>query len=184
MILVFSCSLNAESRSAALARAAAERFTELGESVEFVDLREHPLPFCDGVTAYGDPNARRLGALAADADAIVVAAPVYNYGVSAAAKNLVELTGRSWTGKTIGLLLAAGGQASYMSGMGLANSLMLDFRCLVVPRYVYAVGDAFDDGSEEPTAVTAPEILLRIDELAREVVRISRALRAAPPHSP
>ncbi len=35
---------------------------------------------------------------------------------------------------------------SYMSHMGLANSLMLDFRCVVVPRFVYATGDAFRDG--------------------------------------
>ena len=30
-----------------------------------------------------------------------------------------------------------------MSILGLANGLMLDFRCLIVPRFVYATGDDF-----------------------------------------
>lgn len=173
MVLLISCSLNPESRSRVLAEAARTRFAELGEPVEFVDLRNVPLPFCDGATTYGDSNARRLAELGAQADAIVLAAPVYNFGVSAATKNLVELTGRSWSGKVIGMLLAAGGRGSYMAGMGLANSLMLDFRCLVIPRYVYADGDAFLEST------TSADTDRRIAELAQEVVRVSRALRAA-----
>ena len=173
MVLLISCSLNPESRSRVLAEAARARFVELDEPVEFVDLRNVPLPFCDGATTYGDPNARRLAELGAQADAIVLAAPVYNFGVSAATKNLVELTGRSWSGKVIGMLLAAGGRGSYMAGMGLANSLMLDFRCLVIPRYVYADGDAFLE------ATTSADTDRRIAELAQEVVRVSRALRTA-----
>ncbi len=172
MVLLFSCSLNPDSRSRVLAEAVRARFADLGEPVEFVDLRETPLPLCDGASSHGDPNARRLSELGAGADAIVLAAPIYNFGVSAATKNLVELTGRSWTGKVVGMLLAAGGQGSYMSGMGLANSLMLDFRCLVIPRYVYADGDAFD-----AERITDPDVDRRVTELAREVTRVSRALR-------
>jgi len=172
MVLLFSCSLNPESRSRVLAEAAKARFEELGEPVEFVDLRDVPLPLCDGATTYGDPNARRLADLGKQADAVVLAAPVYNFGVSAATKNLVELTGRSWTGKVVGMLLAAGGQGSYMAGMSLANGLMLDFRCLIIPRFVYADEGAFDDerGADAETG-------RRVAELAKEVTRVSRALR-------
>ena len=174
MILLCSCSLNPDSRSLVLATAARVALEELGETVEFVELRTIPLPLCDGGAAYGDANAVRLAELGAAADAIVLAAPVYNYAVNAAAKNLVELTGRSWTGKVVGLLLAAGGQSSYMSGLGLANSLMLDFRCLVIPRFVYADGTAFTDDR-----VVDPEVARRIKELAAEVSRVSRALRVS-----
>lgn len=172
MILLYSCSLNPESRSRVLAEAARARFVDLNEPVEYVDLRDSPLPMCDGGAAYGDENARRLSELGKQADAIVLAAPVYNFGVSASTKNLVELTGRSWTGKVVGMLLAAGGQGSYMSGMGLANSLMLDFRCLVIPRFVYADGDAFDHDR-----ISDADIDRRVAELASEVTRVSRALR-------
>ena len=176
MILLLSCSLNPASRSRVLAHAAHERFLALGETVEFIDLQNWPLPLCDGATAYSDANAQRLSELARRADAIVIASPVYNYGVSAAAKNLVELTGRSWTGKVVGMLFAAGGWGSYMSGMPLANSLMLDFRCLVIPRYVYSSGPAIENG-----VIVDAGLALRIDELAREVLRVSRALGSATP---
>ncbi|MBA3312164.1 MAG: NAD(P)H-dependent oxidoreductase [Planctomycetaceae bacterium] len=174
MILVVSCSLNPDSRSRILAEAVRVKLVELGHPVETIDLRETSLPMCDGVTAYGDPNAKAVSALVKRADAVVLAAPVYNYGVSAATKNLIELTGRAWTGKIVGMLFAAGGQTSYMAGMGLANSLMLDFRCLVIPRYVYADGDAFDGDR-----ITDSEIERRVTELAREVTRVSTALLAA-----
>ena len=37
--------------------------------------------------------------------------------------------------------------SSYMSVMAYANSLMLDFRCVIIPRFVYATGSAFAEGS-------------------------------------
>jgi NAD(P)H-dependent FMN reductase len=175
MVLVVSCSLNPESRSRILAEAVRQKLEEFGPPPEMLDLRETPLPLCDGVTTYGDPHAKAAAAAIKRADAIVIAAPVYNYGVSAAAKNLVELTGRAWTGKVVGMLFAAGGQTSYMSGMGLASSLMLDFRCLVIPRFVYADGDAFADDR-----LIDPQIEIRIAELAREVLRVSKALASEP----
>jgi FMN reductase len=33
-----------------------------------------------------------------------------------------------------------------MSIMSLANSLMLDFRCLIIPRFVYVTGADFANG--------------------------------------
>ncbi|QEG42627.1 NADPH-dependent FMN reductase [Roseimaritima ulvae] len=176
MILVVSASLHPRSRSRLLAQAACQRLEKLERPYELLDLNEHPLPLCDGDAAYGDPAVGRAIELGNDATAILLAAPVYNYDVNAAAKNLVELTGRSWTGKVVGMLLAAGGQGSYMSGMGLANSLMLDFRCLVVPRFVYAVGDAF-----EGDQITDENALVRLDQLVEETLRISDAVRAAEP---
>ena len=68
-------------------------------------------------------------------DAIVVAVPIYVYDTNAAIKNFVDLSGRAWTDKPVGFLCAAGGPSSYMAILGLANSLMLDFRCLIVPRF-------------------------------------------------
>ncbi len=80
--------------------------------------------------------------------------PIYNYDVNAAAKNLIELTGRAWTNKVVAFLCAAGGQGSYMSVMPLANSLMLDFRCVIVPRFVYATGEHFDDDGRIDDSIT------------------------------
>ena len=91
------------------------------------------------------PSAKKLSTAVEEADGVIVAAPVYNYDVSASAKNMIELTGSAWEDKIVGFLCAAGGMSSYMSVMAYANSLMLDFRCVVIPRFVFATGDAFDD---------------------------------------
>ncbi len=174
-VLVIACSLNTESRSAQLAAAVGVALAERGVEVEAVDLREYGLPLCDAGEAYGHEHVEAMRRAVAGADAVLLAVPIYNYDVNAAAKNLVELTGKSWLGKTVGFLCAAGGRGSYMSVMGLANSLMLDFRCLILPRFVYATGVDFDeDGS--PNAVVRE----RIAELADDTVRVAGALASTP----
>ncbi len=174
MILVLSTSLHPTSRSRILARATVERLGNLGRDVTLFDLAETPLPPCDGATAYGDAQVIRLGQLIEDADAVMIASPVYNYDVNAAAKNAVELTGKAWTGKVVGMMLAAGGHGSYMSAMGLANSLMLDFRCHIVPRFIYATGESF-----EGDALADESIASRVELLIRETTSLSDALKSA-----
>ncbi|MEM8781840.1 MAG: NADPH-dependent FMN reductase [Planctomycetota bacterium] len=178
-VLIFACSLNPQSRSAVLAASVAERLAADGVAVEVVDLRDVPLPMCDAGPAYAAPEVGELSGKIAAADAVLLAVPIYNYDVNAAAKNLIELTGKAWTGKVVGFLCAAGSKVSYMSTMPLANSMMLDFRCLVLPRFVYATGDDFEaspDGGGE--ALTGP-IVERVSGLADEVRRVAGALKDA-----
>jgi FMN reductase len=171
-LLVISCSLNPESRSRRMARAAAAALERDGRAAELIDLRDVELPMCTGdddLTVSG----RELWEKIKLARAVIVAAPVYNYDVNAAAKNLVEMTGSSWEGKVVGLMGAAGGRSSYMSLMGLANSMMLDFRCWVVPRFVYATGGDLGEGEE-----VQAKIGTRIEQLARTTWEAAGALNA------
>jgi NAD(P)H-dependent FMN reductase len=172
MILVISSSLHPDSRSRILAHACIERLSAAGARAQLFDLAQSPLPACDGATAYDNPNVQALGKLIEQADAILLAAPVYNYDVNSAAKNAVELTGQAWTGKVVGMMLAAGGHGSYMSAMGLANSLMLDFRCIIVPRFIYATSDSFE-GNE----LADEDMQQRIEVLVDETLRMANALR-------
>ncbi|HIG85344.1 MAG TPA: NADPH-dependent oxidoreductase [Verrucomicrobia bacterium] len=169
--LVVSCSLNPESRSRLLAASIKKNIESKAENVEFLDLAENQIPFCDGAGAYSDPITVELVAAISSAKGIILCVPVYNYDVNAAAKNLIELTGPSWMGKVVGFACAAGGHGSYMSVMGVANSLMLDFRCHILPRFVYALGDAFQGDS-----ITDPTVTERIEELSNEMVRVTGAL--------
>jgi FMN reductase len=173
--LILSCSLRPGSHSAILARALAGHFRAQGEPVELLDLREIDLPFCDDDACYSHVNVVRLREAIAVARSITLAVPIYNFDVGGAARNLVAVAGREWRGKVVGFLCAAGGGASYMSVMALANSLMLDFRCVIVPRFVYATRAAFDEGSLKDTAVDS-----RLDELARELERFAEALTSEP----
>ena len=171
MYLVISCSLRPASRSRILARRAYECLTTAGHEVELIDLVDHPLPLCDGNTSYDAEHVAKLDALIRNAQGVLIGTPVYNYDASAATKNLIELTGQAWTNKVVGFLCAAGGSGSYMSIMGLANSLMLDFRCLVIPRFVYATKEAFAEGR-----VSDSQVDDRIQELAETLTRLSKAM--------
>lgn len=167
--LIVSCSLHPRSLSRVLARRL-ETYLP-GENTDFLDLAETRLPMCDGSSAYSDDAVKTAAAKVAGAQGIVVASPIYNYDLSAAAKNLVELTGRAWSGKVVGLLCAAGGRTSYMSGMPFLNSLMLDFRSFVLPRFVYAPGLVFGEES-----IIDEDLDDRIKVLAEELVRVTEAL--------
>lgn len=140
-ILIVSASLNPDSKSAQLADRLSEQWVESDLKVSALDLRKADLPMCDGGSAYGDERVLDAKVKVEAADAIVFATPIYVYGVNAALKNLVELTGRSMEGKVTGFLCAAGGRMSYMSVMSFANSLMLDFRMFVLPRIVYVASE-------------------------------------------
>jgi FMN reductase len=170
--LVVSTSGNPDSNSRRMGRIAFDYLQKAKVDCAWLDISEMGLPLCDADKCYLEPAAEKLSAAIEAADAILVATPVYNYDVGAAAKNMVELSGSSWEDKIVGFLCAAGGMNSYMSVMSFANSLMLDFRCTVIPRFVYATGDAFDGDKLKDKKVTQ-----RIEELAAELVRFGQALR-------
>jgi NAD(P)H-dependent FMN reductase len=165
--LVVSGSLRSKSRSRAMAHFLTDCYQSEGIAAQLIDLRGVPLPFCDGETAYGHQSVPTLSREISAARVVIIATPIYNFDVSAALKNLVELTGDSWEKKVVGFLCAAGGAMSYMSVMSFANSLMLDFRCLIIPRIVYATSQDFTGGD-----LSSSEVRERVRELAVASTRI------------
>jgi len=169
--LVISCSLNSDSRSRLLAQRTLSYMQKRTDSVEFIDLGEISLPLCDGGSCYEDPQVQSLTRKIAHATGVVVTIPIYNFDANAAAKNLIELTGSAWNEKVVGMVSAAGGQASYMSVMGLVNSLMLDFRCLIVPRFVHAAQESFTGDQLNDAKVEG-----RLQELVDRIIDITDKL--------
>ena len=170
--LVISTSGNPDSNSRRMGRVAFAHLQKQKTNAEWIDISEMDLPLCDADKCYTMPGSKRLSTAIKQADGILVAAPVYNYDVAASAKNMIELTGSAWENKIVGFLCAAGGMSSYMSVMAYANSLMLDFRCIIIPRFVYATGDAFDGDS-----ISDKKLTERIEQVADELVRFTSALR-------
>ena len=170
--LVVSTSGNPESNSRIMGQVAFAHLQKRKTDCHWLDLRDLDLPLCDADSCYASAGAKKLSKMVHAADGILVAAPVYNYDVAAAAKNMVELTGKAWEDKIVGFLCAAGGMSSYMSVMAYANSLMLDFRSVIIPRFVYATGEAFERDS-----LKDQEVEQRIHQVADELVRFTKALR-------
>ena len=171
--LVISTSGNPISNSRRMGRVAFAHLHRRKVACDWIDIREMDLPLCDGDKCYGMPGSKTLRTAVERADGILVAAPVYNYDVAAAAKNMIELTGSAWENKIVGFLCAAGGTTSYMSVMAYANSLMLDFRCVIIPRFVFATADAFDGEN-----ITDKKVTKRVEQVANDLVRFTKALRS------
>jgi FMN reductase len=170
--LVVSTSGNPDSNSRRMGQIAFAHLQRRKLNCEWLDIKDLDLPLCDADKCYELAAAKQLNQAIQSADGILIAAPVYNYDVAAAAKNMIELTGSSWEEKVVGFLCAAGGNSSYMAVMAYANSLMLDFRTVIVPRFVYATGDAFDGDK-----VADKKVVTRIEQVADELIRFTQALR-------
>jgi NAD(P)H-dependent FMN reductase len=168
--VVISASLNLNSKSRILME---ELLPHLPAQIEreFIDLRDYDLPMCDGDSCYSNPIVIKLQRQIKAADCVLVGIPVYNFACSASFKNLIELTGNAWDEKIVGFVCAAGGHSSYMSVMNVANSLMLDFRCVIIPRFVYSEGSSFSEGK-----LKDPKIKERLGELCQTAVKLTAAL--------
>ena len=176
MHLIISCSLNKFSKSRMMAEYAYNLYCK---DAKFIDLQKIELPICDGDTCYGKPIVNELKDTIENARSILIASPIYNYDLNAVAKNLIELTGQSWTDKLVGFISAAGGKGSYMSPMSFVNSLMLDFRCLIIPRFVYADKACFNNSGDMNDMIK-----VRIEELVDSSILLSRALITSKSTSP
>ncbi len=172
-ILLIETSLNPKSRSSTLAQIAWDDLKKKHPSIERLSLKDLQLPLCDGDAAYAHPNIAVLNQKVAAADAILFAVPIHNYSIAASTKNLIELIDRpNIQDKLVAFIVAAGGTASQMAIMPFANSLMLDFRCIVLPRFVYAHYGDFEAGQPVPQTLHP-----RISDLNDKLIEMGKALQ-------
>lgn len=181
---VLSTSLDPESRSRWLAGLAAAQLRAAGHGVTLLDLRETPLPLFDNDTCYAHPHAERYHRAIREADGVFLAVPVYNWGLGAGAKNLVELTGSTdperglhgaWFDRPVTFLVSGGLAHGYLSHGAFAFGLMTDFRCVVNPHAVYATGAEWAaDG------VPGQELAQRLTRTVERGVDLAARLRGRP----
>lgn len=168
-VTIIATSLNADSKSQQLAQKFKGILEASGVSVDLFDLREMNIPFSGTAEGWSSPPDVVALQKAVEASShIIFAVPIYCYDVNSAAKNIIELIGRSFTKKIVGFICSAGGGGSYMSVMGFANHLMLDFRSVIVPRFLYVPSSEWnEDGSLNP------EIEQRLTQLQTDMAEIS-----------
>src|SRR5207245_8393530 len=93
--LVVSTSGNPDSNSRRMGRVAFAHLQRRKIDCTWIDISEMDLPLCDADKCYLNLSAQKLNKAVETADGILIAAPVYNYDVAAAAKKITELTGSS-----------------------------------------------------------------------------------------
>ena len=177
--------LRAGSTNRVLMRYAAERFGP----VRFTegDLR---LPLYDGdlETAEGIPaTVERLAAEIREADAIIIACPEYNKGVSGVMKNALDWLSRVkpavWAGKPVAIMSATAGRAGGERSQFALRLCLNPFRPVVLPGPEVLVAnssEAFDADGRPRDAATVKLVDELMDGLRTEALRRrAEAKRAA-----
>lgn len=167
-IAIVNTNLNPKSKNAILSKEMENLCEKKGCEVDYINLAEIELPFCDGGSCYGDKQVIEVTERVKNSEAIIWCSPIYNYDLNAVAKNFLELTNSAWSEKVVGFICQAGGEKSYMSAMPFGNSLMLDHRCRLVSRFVYATGKDFIEGQLEVDG----EVMKRLERLVVETMSL------------
>ncbi|QGW66834.1 FMN reductase [Lysobacter soli] len=154
-LLAFAGSLRQGSYNRRLIHVLAEGARAAGAQVTLIELRDFALPIYDGdIEADGMPeNARRLQALMAEHDGLLVSTPEYNGSMPALVKNTLDWisrpleSGRSgvtlFQDKVAGIVSASPGPLGGLRSLLVLRDALAKLGLLVVPQQV-AVGQAAD----------------------------------------
>lgn len=92
MILLISFSINPKSKSYKVIKNAYNYLESIHIDSEFIDMRNHKLPFYDGTDeVLNDKTIKKLSNIFNNAEKIIIASPIYNYDVNAVLKNFIDL---------------------------------------------------------------------------------------------
>lgn len=164
--LIISTSLNNASHSRVMANTVREQLEQQDVNVTYLDIRDFHLPHAATDNLESFPDIQTLRHAVKEHQQLFISAGIYNYTVASSAKNCLEVIDNTLLeDKITGLMFAAGGNNAYMAGLSFINALMLDFRCWVSPRFVYATANDFREQK-----IVSPKINQRIKYLATHVM--------------
>ena len=134
----------------AAVRFAAELARPSGREVSatVLSLGEHRVSFADGrpLDRFADDTARVVGAIA-EADAVLLASPVYRASFTGALKNLLDLTPvEALRAKPVGIVAMGATLHHYLGVDWQLRAVLAWFGALVVPTSVYLESGHFQDG--------------------------------------
>ncbi len=138
-IVLISGSLSPHSHSRAMLAETEQYLSERGMETDFIDLRNLELEWCDGrpLESYNDSLQQAFQRIQ-NADAAIIASPVYCYSISGALKNFIDICHVAFTEKHFAIIIAGGGDYSFMVTEQLKSILALESRAFPLPRAVFA----------------------------------------------
>ena len=150
-VVAIAGSLRRESYNRKLLQIAKKFASELGASVEEVDLKQLELPMYDGdIEAQGLPaSARQFKATIEQADVLLIATPEYNYSVSGVLKNAIDWLSReknSLNGKVAAIFGASTSILGTVRSQTHLRVILERLNVLVVPQpqvFVRSADQAF-----------------------------------------
>jgi FMN reductase len=151
-----------------LRRAVAEALERSPASSALIDLAEHPLPFAGAVK----PESPALDAIA-EADAVLLATPVYRGTYTGALKNLLDLLPvEALQGKPVAIVAMGATDHHSLGADWHLRDVLAWFGAVAAPTGVYLTSRDFEDGAPTERAERT------LDELLSGLVALADALPA------
>lgn len=182
-LLAFAASLRRTSLNRKLIALAAEAARSAGAKVDLADFREFELPIYDGdldASSGLPPGGLELRRRLEQADAVMIAAPEYNYSIGGPLKNAIDWVSRArpmpWRGKSIYLMSASPSPMGGIRGLWQTRIPLEGCGALVFPD-MFALphaNEAFDASGRLRDAALA-------ERLEREVLGFVRLAEAVAP---
>jgi NAD(P)H-dependent FMN reductase len=153
--------------------------------LESVDLRDHPLPFFDGMSPmrrgrdYPDDAVRRFGETVDRADGFVVLTAEYNHGYPAVLKNAMDWTWPEWTRKPIAFV--GWGNVGGARAIEQLRNVAVEFEMAPIRHAVHILPDVMIPILREGVdpAVALARLTPALDVLADDLAWWTAALAAA-----
>ena len=152
-----------------------ERYPDV--SSEWLDLAQYDVQFSDGRT-YWDyeftSDTRHVAKTVLEADALIVASPIYQASMPAPLKNVFDLLPRRALRDTVAsLLINAGSARHYLVPEQQFKPVLGYLGAQIVQHYVYVEDQDFDDEAH----IVNPNVLLRIRRLVEDTVALANLYR-------
>jgi NAD(P)H-dependent FMN reductase len=187
-VLAFAASLRAGSLNRKLVTLAAEIAREEGAEVDLAEFREFEMPIYDGdvdVAQGLPPGGLELRRRVEAADALLLAAPEYNYSVSGALKNAIDWVSRArpmpWRGRSVYLLSASPSPMGGIRGLWQTRIPLEGCGALVFPD-MFALphaNEAFDAAGRLRDGKTAERLRREITGFVRLAESVAPVCAAA-----
>jgi FMN reductase len=162
--------------AAAISYAAEAALAGGDAAVDVLNLADAPIEACDGrpLDQY-DAATRAAVARIADADGVLIAAPVYRASFPGVLKNLLDIAPvEALQQKPVGIVAMGGSPHHYLAVDIQLRAVLAWFGTLVAPTAVYLTGGDFKDGQ-----LASENARGELAALARTLIALARRLDPA-----
>ncbi len=164
-IAIVQSSLRDGSHTDIMCRALESACEKRDIQVEYIDLREMEMAFCNGGNIEHYPQDMQDAFAKIDScEAVVFGMPVYQYTMSGVLKNFIDICGGSVAGKHVGIIVNSGGPNCYMASADLFNALYYEYGCYNLAPTPYSWFMDFKDGK-----IVNEKVSEKIEELAEKI---------------
>lgn len=176
MNIVLLAGSNAGKKSRAVIDMTRELFTEFDEpiSTQIYDLKELDMPIADGKNYldYGGEFTELLQSIM-DADALLIATPIYNAGLPSALVNVIgALPDKALEKKAVGIIVTAGSNNHYLVAEYQLKPMLSYLKAQVVPSYVF-INELSFQGAE----IIDGDVRFRLHDLLLDLILLTKGVQ-------